>query len=182
MTTHGIADLVDALRGLGDGELEPSRVAATLRAVRVDDRSLEPFLTFVPGRYTRNLVARTAAFELIAISWDRDACSAIHDHAESDCAFVLQQGAMTCENWQVTGGGENEGACDLARVGSAALRTGDIDQRGGHLSLHRVAAAGGPAISLHVYSRPIESFFLYDEEAGRCRRVTARYDTVPTRA
>lgn len=179
MTTHGIADLVDALRGLGS-ELDPSRVAATLREVRVDDRSLAPFLGFVPGRYTRNLVARTADFELIAICWDRDACSAIHDHAESDCAFVLQQGAMACENWRVTSGGEREGPCELARVGSNGLRAGDIDQRSGPLSLHRVGADGGRAISLHVYSRPIESFFLY-EEAGRCRRVTARYDTEPAR-
>jgi hypothetical protein len=177
MTTHGIVDLVDALHGLGS-ELEPSRVAATLRAVRVDDRTLEPFLTFAPGRYTRNLVARTAEFELIAICWDRDACSAIHDHAESDCAFVLQQGSMACENWQVTRGGEREGPCELARVGSNALHAGDIDQRTGSLAVHRVGAAGGPAISLHVYSRPIESFFLF-EEAGRCRRVTSRYDTVP---
>ncbi len=177
MTTHGIADLVDALHGLGD-ELEPSRVAATLRTVRVDDRSLAPFLSFAPGRYTRNLIARTPAFELIAICWDRDARSAIHDHAESDCAFVLQQGAMACENWRITKGGEHEGPCALARLGSSALRAGDIDQRTGPLSLHRVGADGGPAISLHVYSRPIESFFLFEEE-GRCRRVTARYDTVP---
>jgi hypothetical protein len=179
MTTHSMADLVAALRELGS-ELEPSRVAATLRAVRVDERSLQPYLSFVPGRYTRNLVARTPAFELIAICWDRDACSAIHDHADSDCAFVLQQGAIACEDWRITRGGEREGPCELARVGSAALRAGDIDQRSGPQSLHRVGAAGGPAISLHVYSRPIESFFLY-EEAGRCRRVTARYDTEPAR-
>jgi hypothetical protein len=177
MTTHGIADLVDALRDLGN-ELEPNRVAATLRTVRVDGRSLAPFLSFAPGRYTRNLVARTPAFELIAICWDRDARSAIHDHAESDCAFVLQQGEMACEDWRITSGGEREGPCELSRIGAGSLRVGDIDQRTGHLSLHRVGADGGPAISLHVYSRPIESFFLF-EEAGRCRRVTARYDTVP---
>jgi hypothetical protein len=177
MTTHGIADLVDALRGLG-GEFEPSRVAATLRAVRVDDRSLAPFLGFTPGRYTRNLVARTPAFELIAICWDRDARSAIHDHAESDCAFVLQRGAIACEDWRITRGGEREGPCELARAGSTTLRAGDIDQRSGPFSLHRVGADGGTAVSLHVYSRPIDSCLLF-EESGHCRRVTARYDTTP---
>jgi cysteine dioxygenase len=177
MTTHGIDELVDALRGLGEVP-DPDRVVTTLRTVRVDDRSLAPYLTFVPGRYTRNLIARTPAFELIAICWDHGACSAIHDHAESDCAFVLQRGAMSCEDWRITRGGAAEGPCELARVGSRPLRDGDVDLRGGHDSLHRVGSEGGPAISLHVYARPIDSFFIF-EEAGRCRRITSRYDTIP---
>lgn len=176
-TLHGIDDLLAALETLR-APLDPSEVAATLRTVRVDERSLAPYLNWAAGGYTRNLVARTPSFELIAICWDRDARSLIHDHAESDCAFVLQRGAMVCEDWLCRTGGESEGPCTIARVGQRPMRGGDVDLRTGHLSLHRVASDGGPAVSLHVYARPIESFFVF-EESGACRRVISRYDSVP---
>lgn len=179
-TRHGIDDLVAALDTL-EHPLDPRAVAATLRSVRVDERSLARYLTWAPGRYTRNLVARRSGFELIAICWDRDARSLIHDHADSDCAFVLQRGAMVCEDWLCRTGGEDEGPCTIARLGERPMHGGDVDLRTGHLTLHRVASHGGPAVSLHVYAQPIDSFFVFDEH-GACRRVTSRYDTLPPAA
>jgi cysteine dioxygenase len=177
-TLHGIDDLVLALRELGD-VLQPVRVAATLRGVRVDERTLEPYLTWSSGRYTRNLVARDDAFELIAICWEKDARSAIHDHADSDCAFVLQRGAITCENFRLAlpDAPENR-AAELRRTSARTLREGDIDMRSGHLSVHRVGSCDGRALTLHVYAKPIDSCLNFDED-GTSRVVHARYDTVP---
>ena len=47
-TLHGIDDLVVALRELGD-VLQPVRVAGALRGVRIDARTLEPFMTWRPA-------------------------------------------------------------------------------------------------------------------------------------
>jgi cysteine dioxygenase len=177
-TLHGIDDLVVALRELGD-VLQPVRVAATLRGVRVDERTLEPYLTWAPRRYTRNLVARDAAFELIALCWEKDALSAIHDHADSDCAFVLQRGAITCENFRIARRDAlNDGACDLRCTSTRTLREGEIDMRSGHLSVHRVGASDGRAITLHVYAKPIDACLHFDED-GTSRVAHSRYDTVP---
>jgi cysteine dioxygenase len=177
-TLHGIDDLVVALRELGD-VLQPVRVAAALRGVRIDARTLEPFLTWASGRYTRNLVARDTAFELIAICWDAEARSAIHDHADSDCAFVLQSGAITCENYRVAWpDGSPNGACELRRTTTRTLREGEIDMRSGHLSVHRVGACDGRAVTLHVYAKPIDACTIFDED-GTTRIMPSRYDTVP---
>ena len=177
-TLHGIDDLVVALRELGD-VLQPVRVAATLRGVRIDARTLEPYLTWSDGRYTRNLVARDAAFELIAICWEKDARSSIHDHADSDCAFVLQRGAITCENYRVAWPDGSGGApCELRRTTTRTLREGEIDMRSGHLSVHRVGACDGRAITLHVYAKPIDACTVFDED-GTPHVATSRYDTVP---
>jgi cysteine dioxygenase len=177
-TLHEIHDLVVALRELGD-VLQPVRVAATLRGVRVDERTLAPYLTWADGRYTRNLVARDDAFELIAICWEKDARSSIHDHADSDCAFVLQSGAITCENYRVSSpGGLEAGACELRCTSTRTLREGDIDMRSGHLSVHRVGSSGGRAVTLHVYAKPIEACRVFDED-GTSRIAHSRYDTVP---
>jgi cysteine dioxygenase len=177
-TLHGIDDLVAALREFGD-VLQPVRVAATLRGVRIDERTLASYLTWSSGRYTRNLVARDDAFELIALCWDKDARSAIHDHADSDCAFVLQSGAITCENFRVAyPDGYDKGPRDLARTTTRTLREGEIDMRSGHLSVHRVGACDGRAVTLHVYAKPIDACRVFDED-GASRVAPSCYDSVP---
>ena len=180
-TLHGIDDLVVALREFGN-VLQPVRVAGVLRDVRIDERTLAPYLTWAPGRYTRNLVARDAAFELIAICWERDARSAIHDHADSDCAFVLQSGAITCENFRVAWRDEIEPrTADVRLTGTRTLRRGQIDMRSGHLSVHRVGSSGGRAVTLHVYAKPIDACMTYGED-GTCAMSPSRYDTIPAAA
>jgi cysteine dioxygenase len=177
-TLHGIDDLAVALRELGE-VLQPVRVAATLRGVRIDERTLAPYLTWCSGRYTRNLVHRDAAFELIAICWEKDARSAIHDHADSDCAFVLQTGSITCENFRVSYPDGFDGApCDLRHTSTRTLREGEIDMRSGHLSVHRVGACDGRAVTLHVYAKPIETCRQFDED-GTSRVAYSHYDTKP---
>ena len=177
-TLHEIDDLVVALRELGE-VLQPVRVAATLRGVRIDPRTLEPFMTWSPGRYTRNLVARDPAFELIAICWEKDARSMIHDHADSDCAFVLQSGAITCENYRVAyPDGFEKGPCDLRRTTTRTLHEGEIDMRSGHLSVHRVGSCDGRAVTLHVYAKPIAACTVFDED-GSSHSAASHYDTVP---
>jgi cysteine dioxygenase len=180
-TLHGIDDLVVALRGLG-GILQPVRVAAALREVRIDERTLAPYLTWAPGRYTRNLVARDEAFELIAICWERDARSAIHDHADSDCAFVLQSGAISCENFRVAWRDAHQsGPAEVRLTGTRTLREGQIDMRSGHLSVHRVGSSDGRAITLHVYAKPIDQCMTFDED-GSYAVSRSHYDTIPTAA
>ncbi len=176
-TLHGIDDLVVALRDLG-GVLQPIKVAGALRELRIDERTLAPYRSWSGGRYTRNLIVRTDAFELVAICWDAGARSAIHDHADSDCAFVVQSGAIACENYQVLPRTSIGGAYDLRRTGTRTLHPGDIDMRSGHLSVHRVGAAGEPAVTLHVYAKPIDTCLAYGED-GSVREVASRYDTVP---
>ncbi len=179
-TLYGIDDLVVALRELGE-VLQPVRVAAALRGTRIDERTLTPYLSWAPGRYTRNLVVRDDAFELIAICWDKDARSAIHDHADSDCAFVLQSGAITCENFRIAWrDGTPAGKCELSQTSTRTLHRGDIDMRSGHLSVHRVGASDGRAVTLHVYAKPIDACLQFDED-GTSRVAYSRYDSAPQR-
>jgi cysteine dioxygenase len=177
-TLEAVDDLVTALRELGT-TLQPVHVAATLRSVRLDDRSLAPYLTWAPQRYTRNLIARDPSFELIALCWDAGVISAIHDHADSDCAFVVAEGTLHCENFRVRWPGvDRRGACRVEPTGARSLRAGEIDMASGHLSVHRVGAREGRAITLHVYAKPIDACLNFDED-GHARLTTSHYDTVP---
>jgi cysteine dioxygenase len=177
-TLDAVEDLVAALRELG-GTPQPARIAAMLREVRVDERTLAPHLLWKARCYTRNLIARDDAFELIAMCWDEGAISAIHDHAESDCTFVVAQGAMRCETFRVQwAAGERNGSCRIEPAGDCVLRQGELDLASGHTSVHRVGAADGRAVTLHVYAKPIEACWHFDED-GNARLVPSRYDTRP---
>ena len=177
-TLHGIDDLVVALRELGERAAAGARRRNAAR--RAHRRAVaRAVLDVGAGRYTRNLVHRDAAFELIAICWEKDARSAIHDHADSDCAFVLQTGSITCENFRVSYPDGFDGApCDLRRTSARTLREGEIDMRSGHLSVHRVGACDGRAVTLHVYAKPIDACRQFDED-GTSRVAYSHYDTKP---
>jgi predicted metal-dependent enzyme (double-stranded beta helix superfamily) len=177
-TPDAVEDLVAALRELG-GTPPPVRIAAMLRDMRVDERSLAPYMHWKPQRYTRNLIAREEAFELIAICWDDGVVSAIHDHADSNCTFVVAQGAMRCENFRVRWpDGERDRNCRLEPAGQRILRPGQLDVASGHISVHRVGAVEGRSVTLHVYAKPIEACLHFDED-GNARLTASRYDTLP---
>ncbi len=176
-TLYAVDDVVAALREL-KGRLAPVRVAAMLRDLPLDERTLAPYLTWAPQRYTRNLIARDDDVELIALCWDSGAISAIHDHADSDCAFVLVRGSVTCENFRVVRPRDATGIARVDRTGRRTMRPGNIDMASGHLSVHRVGADAGGAVTLHVYAKPIDACTHFDDD-GNARICASRYDSVP---
>ena len=48
--------------------------------------------------------------------------------------------------------------------------------RSGHLSVHRVGACAGRAVTLHVYAKPIDACTVFDED-GTTRIMPSHYDT-----
>jgi cysteine dioxygenase len=174
---YAVDELAAALRGFGT-DVAPAKVAAALREVRVDARTLAPFASWAPGRYTRNLVTRTDAFELVALCWDAGARSAIHDHAGSDCTFVVVDGTLTCENYRLVHAGDAASRPLLTTAGEEPLAPGDLDFRSGEQAIHRVGVTAGRAMTLHVYAKPLDVCLAYDE-GGNARAVRSVYDTVP---
>jgi hypothetical protein len=108
---------------------------------------------------------------------------------QSDMAGLLEE---VCAGWSLdrrllsrAGGYTRTCAAEVAGYASVradesrVLETGGLDLRFRPFDLHRVVAAGrSPAISLHVYSRPLRTFFVYDEFAERCESALGTYDAV----
>ena len=78
---------------------------------------------------------------------------------------MLQSGAITCENSRVAWpDAPARRAASCARRRTRTLREGEIDMRSGHLSVHRVGACDGRAVTLHVYAKPIDACTVFDED------------------
>jgi cysteine dioxygenase len=163
----------------GAAAVPPPALDDELSGVRVEAESLGPYLFFRPGHYTRNLVYRDAAFELVLNCWDAGAVSPVHDHDGQECWFSIQAGSFLLENFPLLAGGRVPG---LARLGApervGPVGVGHVDHRTASASVHRVRAVDGPAVSLHVYARPIDSCLVFDLARQRCHLRQLRYDSL----
>jgi cysteine dioxygenase len=171
--------LVGALAELDFATVPPTAVARILAATAIDDATLAEFVTFAAGRYTRNCVYRDARFELLILCWATDSASAIHDHGRSRCFVRVERGRLTVENYALVEAGRRPGPAHLARGPEQVLGPGDIDVRSAGHDIHRVAPHGGPAVSLHVYAKPLDQCLVFDVASRSCKFVESRYDREP---
>lgn len=177
----GLAEFAGSLRGIRAEEFVPAKLNPILASLDLTPESVEPYLQWRPGSYTRNLVCKQPEFELMVLCWDAGSVSAIHDHAGQQCWFVSHSGAFIVENFTLAEGGGRPG---YARVVSTTIDSnvtvGMPDYRtAGDNEIHRVSVpAGERAISIHVYARPLSSCLIFDQANQRCTQRPLDYDNL----
>lgn len=141
-----------------------------LRGIRLDSRA---------GHYTRTCAYFDDRFELLLLNWARGSVSDIHDHGGQHCWLAVIDGVLEVENYERVDDGKREGRAEIVRRDCAILETGQLDLRSEPLDIHRVSNSGTrPAVSLHVYAKPLRTFGVYDELSQRWRTVHSRYDAI----
>ena len=177
-----LAEFAASLREIRAEEFGPAKLNPMLASLELSPASVEPYLQWRPGSYTRNLVCKYPEFELIVLCWEGGSVSAIHDHAGQQCWFVSHAGRFVVEDFALSAGGLQEG---YARVVPAAIDSnvtvGMPDYRApGANEIHRVSVpAGERAISIHVYAKPISHCLVFEESNQRCINRTLDYDNAP---
>jgi hypothetical protein len=146
-------------RFLGDHLIEPA--------------SLGRYVRFEAGRYTRHLVHRDAAVELLVLCWPRGSRAPIHGHEGELCWARVERGRLRFTSYREL----SRNPLSLAPAGDPLLgEPGHVD---GPADIHAVETAGEDAVSLHVYVRPYDECDIYDLARGAIRRVRLGYDSVP---
>lgn len=165
--------VLDLLPHLAEGS-PPGRVLARLEAYARDHRDWQPFAHFGEESYTRNLVSRSARYELLVLCWGVDQQTPVHDHAGQRCWMVVLDGTVVEELFhrREEGGPLRAGATRRCQQGDAAYITDEM-------ALHRIGAEPGQrAVSLHLYSRPIEACGIYDPVTGERASRSLGYHSV----
>ena len=162
-----------------------------LQETAVDRRSLDPYVHFRGDMYTRNLVYRDDMLELMAVCWQPGQRTVIHTHNGQLGWMGVEQGALAVINYKWIGcnAADNQNVAGLDCLAGATEL--DLDRRevqecfpGGPINtvdkvqtIHQVVVQGKePVVSLHVYSRPIDSCVAFDLEKRSCyRRVLSYY-------
>jgi len=180
----GIDDFIERLRSAEEAPITRDAILDLCESVYISDASLAKYVKYDGHFYTRNLIYRDPLFEVMTICWEPDQKTAVHTHNGQLCWMLTQRGSLKVVDYKWLG-------CDHPEyqnvVGIDCLAGSD------HIQLDRIrevdAAAGGPvltadklqtihqlmngnerAISIHVYSRPIDSCVAFDLERQRCYR------------
>ena len=71
ITAMAMADFVREVRARCDGAVDPAEMGRFLAANRIEAASLDGFVGFAPGRYTRHLVHKDRDVEILVLCWAR---------------------------------------------------------------------------------------------------------------
>jgi cysteine dioxygenase len=159
-----IAILVDELLASFRRDERGPDAARALGGYAREHEDWRRFACFDPALYTRNLVARNEQFEMLVLCWSAGQESPIHDHAGQHCFMAVLEGQIEELQYALPAGG---GPGRLRLTTRRTLERGQVAYIHDRIALHKVRPAGGrPAVSLHLYSRPIDVCQVYDEETG----------------
>ncbi len=171
-----MARLVDEIVRLTMAGLDADRMRQLLASTLVEPASLDAYVRFEPGRYTRHLVHKSAEVEILVLCWAEGSGSPIHGHEGELCWARVERGTLSFTDYREV----SRQPLHVTPLGPALVGgRGHVD---GPADLHAVENPpdlGGPAVSLHVYARPYDECDIYDLEEGTVRRVRLRYDSVP---
>ena len=138
----------------------------------LDDALIGTHVRFCDDHYARNLICRTAQFELLVLCWKPGQASTIHDHAGSLNVTRLYMGELTSRRFRRRDGGR--GVSEVGGAASGELPRGPVEltdeqviagsgaatvDRG---EIHQLAnESGAELITVHLYAPPLTDIVVY---------------------
>lgn len=187
-------EFVAGLEAISAGVITKAALCDYLKRCEPARADLERYVNWNPDRHTRNLIFRNHFIELMLICWNVGNVTPLHTHNGQLGWMVMVDGRLEVENYRVVQCSRPEGR-EVVGIDCIAGAT-DIEMKllgtemcepGGalntvdkHQTIHRIinrAEWATPAMSLHIYSLPIESCVVFDMENKRCFRRDLEYDS-----
>ena len=159
-------------------EFTLERVQDFLRLHPVQPETLEPYVFFSKGNYTRNLIFKNDLFEAMTICWDVGQASRIHNHRDQNCWMAVPIGRLRVQNFRVEGRDPAHGTCWLVPTDAYEMNPDHPAAVNPLEPVHQVmnlAEFNRRAVSIHVYSKPFDSCEIYLLDKGTYFDVPLHY-------
>ncbi|HEX8799552.1 MAG TPA: cysteine dioxygenase family protein, partial [Terriglobales bacterium] len=131
--------------------------------------------------YTRNLIDKTALYELLAICWEVGMRSSIHNHKDQNCWMAAPVGRLTVQNYCVREEDLANHRCDIVPTDVVEINSANpvaVDPLNPVHDVRNPREFGKRAVSLHLYSRPFDSCIVYSVEQHTCGEIGLRYHSM----
>jgi cysteine dioxygenase len=173
-----IADWVSGLAAIPERDFTLQNVQDYIVAHVVHPETLDKYLFFSKGNYTRNLIFKNEVFECMAICWELGQASRVHNHRDQNCWMSAPIGRLRVQNFRVNERDAALGTCHI-------LPTDTYDMDAAHPAyvnplepVHQVLNLpefNQRAVSIHVYSKPFDVCEVYQREKGTYADVPLHY-------
>lgn len=160
----GIAEWIHGLAAIPEKDFTLKTVQDYVIQHPVNPASLESYIFFSKGNYTRNLIFKNDLFECMTLCWEVGQYSRIHNHRDQNCWMSAPVGRLQIRNYRVDKLDPKTGDCKITP-------TDIYDLDGSHPTfvnpiapVHEVmnlAEFKQRAVSIHIYSKPFDSCEVY---------------------
>ena len=96
-----IADWVSGLAAIPEKDFTLKTVQDYVIHHPVQPASLEPYIFYSKGSYTRNLIFKNDLFECMTLCWESGQHSRIHNHRDQNCWMSAPIGRLDVRNYRV---------------------------------------------------------------------------------
>lgn len=187
-----LADFIAGLKNLEKGPITTARVSEFVEQMQPTPDALAPYLFWNHDRYARNLIYRDHFFEVLALCWLPGQRTPIHSHNGQLGWVTVVQGELISHNYRFVRSRVREArvtsrqnevregqAVEVELLGSAICQTDGnvavVDRRQTTHQIENLEKSDHGSVSLHVYSKPIDSCVLFDEMSRCCTRRPLEY-------
>ena len=105
----------------------------------IDRKTLEPYVFFSSKRYARNLIFKNDVFECLAMCWDIEQASSIHDHNDKLGWIYLAQGRLFVQNYTIEARDPARRTCRVVPTNSAQLSANNTAYVDHDEAVHKVS-------------------------------------------
>ena len=186
-----IGDFIAGLKAVEKGPITTARVSDFVANMLPSADALAPYVLWSRERYTRNLIYRDHWFEVLALCWLPGQRTPIHSHSGQLGWLTVVQGELCCCNYRFVRSEEKKRAVpsgyeaisgrpvEVERLNSATFeadgRVAIVDRQQTTHQIVNLEKSHYGSVSLHVYSKPIDSCVLFDETSRCCQRRRLQY-------
>ncbi len=187
-----VGDFIAGLKALEKEPITTARVSDIVAQMQPSAEALAPYLLWNQERYARNLIYRDDCFEVIALCWLPGQRTPIHSHNGQLGWVTVVQGELVCRNYQFVRSRVEKKAPVSCSCLAGAVRPVEVkllssatcqadgtvavvDRRQTTHQIENLEKSRHGSVSLHVYSKPIDSCVLFDETSRCCERRQLQY-------
>jgi cysteine dioxygenase len=173
-----ITDWVSGLATIPERDFTLQNVQDYILNHSVVPETLDKYLFFSKGNYTRNLIFKNSVFECMTICWEIGQASRVHNHRDQNCWMSAPIGRLRVQNFRVRDRDAALGTCHI-------LPTDIYDMDAAHPAyvnplepVHQVlnlSEFNQRAVSIHLYSKPFDTCEVYQRERGTYGDVPLHY-------
>ena len=176
-----ISDWIKNLSAIPAREFSLENVQTFVIQNHVRPDSLEKYIFFSKGCYTRNLIFKNDLFECMTICWEVGQFSRIHNHRDQNCWMSAPIGRLKIQNFRVEdrhASADHSGTCRLIPTDIYEMNAANPVYVNPLEPVHQVlnlAEYNQRAVSIHIYSKPFDSCEVYQLEKGTYGDVPLHY-------